>query len=444
MLTFSKIKNIGIILTRFEGTDGVTLETKKWSHVLTRMGYNCYFFTGSSDSDSEMITVAPEVFFDHPGIQKIQKKCFGSFTRTSRLTGQIHHMRKKIKKALYNFFEKYSYSIDMLIVENALTIPMNIPLGLALTELIAEMGIPTLAHHHDFYWERERFMVNSVQDLLATAFPPNLPSMQHVVINSQAENNLSYRTGISSCVIPNIFQYAARAPSIDDYNKDVRKDLGLEEDDIFFLQPTRIVPRKGIEHSIEVLNRLKNPKAKLVITHSAGDEGMEYQDRIISYAKLLDVPLIIKPEIIGSERKTAPDGRKIYTTWDIYPHADFVTYPSLYEGFGNAFLEAIFFKKPILVNRYSIYQQDIEPIGFDVISMDGYVTDEVVKKIKYILRHPEERGKSVDRNYELASRFFSYDVLEQKLSAIISNFEGTTNKRKRKAKQRKFSLLHEE
>ncbi|MBE9547658.1 MAG: glycosyltransferase family 4 protein [Proteobacteria bacterium] len=444
MLTFAKIKNIGIILTRYAGTDGVTLETRKWCHVLERMGYNCYFFAGESDSDSEMITTVPEAFFDHPGIQKIQKKCFGSFTRTSRLTGRIHHMRKIIKKELYNFLEKYSYSIDMLIVENALTIPMNIPLGLAITELIAETGIPTIAHHHDFYWERERFMVNSVRDLLATAFPPNLPSMQHVVINSQADNNLSYRTGISSHIIPNVFQYAASAPSIDDYNKDVRKDLGMEEDDIIFLQPTRIVPRKGIEHSIEVLNRLKNPKAKLVITHSAGDEGMEYQDRIISYAKLLNVPLIIKPEIIGSERKITPDGRKIYTTWDIYPHADFVTYPSLYEGFGNAFLEAIFFKKPILVNRYSIYQQDIEPIGFDVVSMDGYVTDEVVRKIRYILRHPEEKKRSVNRNYELASRFFSYDVLEQKLSAIISNFEGTTSERKRKAKQREFSMLSEE
>ena len=31
-------------------------------------------------------------------------------------------------------------------------------------------------------------------------------------------------------------------------------------------------------------------------------------------------------------------GRKMYTLWDLYPHADFVTYPSTYEGFGNALL----------------------------------------------------------------------------------------------------------
>ena len=51
-----------------------------------------------------------------------------------------------------------------------------------------------------------------------------------------------------------------------------------------------------------------------------------------------------------------------------------VTYPSLYEGFGNAFLEAVYFHKPILVNRYSVYIVDIEPKGFEVVAMDGFLT----------------------------------------------------------------------
>ena len=46
-----------------------------------------------------------------------------------------------------------NFKIDALIAENALTIPLHVPLGLALTEIIAETQIPTIAHHHDFYWE---------------------------------------------------------------------------------------------------------------------------------------------------------------------------------------------------------------------------------------------------------------------------------------------------
>lgn len=66
---------------------------------------------------------------------------------------------------------------------------MNLPLGLALTEVIAETGIPTICHHPDFFWERKRFLSNAVWDYLAMVFPSNLPSFQHVVINSVADDN---------------------------------------------------------------------------------------------------------------------------------------------------------------------------------------------------------------------------------------------------------------
>jgi len=40
---------------------------------------------------------------------------------------------------------------------------MHIPLGLALTEFLAETSLPCIAHHHDFYWERERFAITRGQ-----------------------------------------------------------------------------------------------------------------------------------------------------------------------------------------------------------------------------------------------------------------------------------------
>ncbi len=78
-------------------------------------------------------------------------------------------------------------------------------------------------------------------------------------------------------------------------------------------------------------------------------------------------------------------GKKIYTLNDIYPHADLITYPSTFEGFGNAFLEAIYFRKPIVVNSYSIYTIDIKPKGFSVIELDGYVTEQALNQTKKVL-----------------------------------------------------------
>lgn len=422
MTESTKIKNVGFISTRFQGTDGVSLETEKWVEVLERNNYKCFFFAGLSNWDENKTMIVPEAFFDHPAIVDVQEDCFGKFTRSSDTTGEIHSIRRHLKKQLYIFVEKFN--IDMLIIENALSIPMNIPLGLAITEFIAETGIYSIGHHHDFYWERDRFIVNSVSEYIKMSFPPTINSMKHVVINTQAQKDISYRRGLSSVVVPNIFDYKKECPGIDDYNKDAKAALGLAPDDIMFLQPTRVIARKGIEHSIELVNRINNPKIKLVITHQTKDEGKEYEQRIRSYAKLLNVDLIIKPEIIGNERGLNENGDKIYTLWDIYPHADFVTYPSTYEGFGNAFLEAIYFKKPIFVNRYSIYQRDIEPLDFDVVEMDTYINDDIVEEVVSLLKDKDKIKEMTEKNYATAMRFFSYEVLETKLKSIIVSFEG--------------------
>jgi glycosyltransferase involved in cell wall biosynthesis len=317
-----------------------------------------------------------------------------------------------LKDHLYEFIKKFD--IDLIIPQNALTIPMNIPLGIALTEFIAETSIQTIAHHHDFYWERDRFMVNAVSDYLRMAFPPVLPTIEHVVINSVADTQLGLRTGISSHVMPNVMDFDNPPPPADEYTFDVRKALGIEDDELLVLQPTRVVQRKGIEHAIELVHRLGR-KAKLVVSHASGDEGYDYEQRLIEYSKLMQVNTFFVDDIINEQRGTTADGRKIYTLEDVYPYADLVTYPSTFEGFGNAFLETLYFKKPIVVNNYSIYIKDIQPKGFKVIEIDGYVTDKAVEQTRQVLGNPELCQQMVDHNYELAKKYFSYSVLHQNL-----------------------------
>jgi glycosyltransferase involved in cell wall biosynthesis len=246
------------------------------------------------------------------------------------------------------------------------------------------------------------------------AFPPVLPSIEHVVINSVADTQLSLRTGISGHVIHNVMDFDNPPPPPDEYTFDVRQALGIEDDELFVLQPTRVVQRKGIEHAIELIHRLGR-KAKLVISHASGDEGYDYEQRLKEYSTLMKVNTIFVDDIINEERGTTDDGRKIYTLEDIYPYADLVTYPSTFEGFGNAFLETLYFKKPIVVNTYSIYIKDIKPKGFKVIEIDGYVTDKAIEQTKQVLDNPELCKEMVDHDYELAKKYFSYTVLERNL-----------------------------
>lgn len=414
-------KRIGFISFRLAGTDGVSLETAKWAAVLEQVGCECYFMAGELDTPPERSFLEEKLHFQHPEIKEIYKDSFGSTQRSESLTGRIHDMRHYLKTRIYEFIG--TCEIDLIIPQNALTIPLNIPLGLALTEVIAETGMPVVAHHHDFFWERKRFLRNCVWDYINMSFPPHLPNIEHVVINTSGQNQLALRTGISSTLIPNVMNFELGPPSPDDYISNVRSDLGVADDELFVLQPTRVVQRKGIEHAIELVARMGR-KAVLVISHASGDEGYEYQMRVREYADMMKIRALFVDDIIQETRGTTEDGRKIYTLEDIYPHADLITYPSLIEGFGNAFLETIWFRKPIMVNNYSIYATDIKPKGFRVIEMDNFISRETIKTADEVLNDKKLAREMADINYSLGLKYYSYGVLRNQLQAVLTRHWG--------------------
>ncbi len=418
-------RRMGFVSTRFAGTDGVSLESAKWAEMLWHYEHASFWYAGRLDRDPNASMMVPEACFAHADNVWINERVFGRFTRSREVTRRIYELAEHLKDTLYEFVQRFE--IEILIVENALCIPMNVALGVALTHFITETGIPTIAHHHDFYWERTRFSVNGISDILDMAFPPTSTAIQHVTINTLAQEQLAMRKGDSSVLIPNVLDFETPPPEPDEYTSHFREDIGLTSDDILFLQPTRVVPRKGIEHSIGLMARLNDPRCKLVVSHESGDEGDEYLRELREMAGQEGVDLRFVHTSVSPTRSIDDDGRRHYTLADAYSQADFITYPSLYEGFGNALLEAFYYRKPILVNRYSIFVSDIEPKGFQTITMDGFLTRDLVQQVRRVINDPDHRQAMVDQNYELSKAFFSYAVLRRRLRVLITNITGMEN-----------------
>lgn len=422
-------KHIGIISFRLAGTDGVSLETVKWVEALENFGWECFYLAGEFDEDimddPTHYILEPLLQFTHPEIHSVYSEAFGyNLTRDPGLTENIHALRGRLKERIYEFVN--TFRISTLLVENALTIPLNLSLGMALTEFLAETQVKCIAHHHDFFWERKRFTNNCVNDILYSCYPPNLRNIVHVVINSDARTNLGLRTGIAAALIPNVMPFEREAPKIDDYNRDFRQSMGISDDTLLILQPTRVVQRKGIEHSIELVARLRSKVDKemvLLISHASGDEGFEYEQRLKEYAQLLSVPTIFENNII-TDTRMEKDGQKCYGLSDVYPHADLVTYPSIFEGFGNAFMEAVYFRKMIIVNDYSVYVKDIKPLGFQVVEFNDFISSSTIDTIVQLLNNKEEMAKMVEHNYNVALQHFSYTVLATRLRYVINQLWG--------------------
>jgi hypothetical protein len=414
-------QKVGIISTRLAGTDGVSLETAKWVKVLNSIGYECYYFAGESEWPEDRTYLLPEAHFNHADIEGLNHDLFDDYQRLKKTSSEVNRLKELVKSHLHNFIDQFSP--DVLIAENILSIPMNIPLGLALTEVIVETDLPTIAHHHDFSWERDRFAISGAEDYLRAAFPPTIRQIRHVVINSFAQRQLALRTGLSSTLIPNVMEFRNPPPEVDEYSQDMKSELGIEDDEHILLQPTRIVPRKRIELSLELARRV-NPKCVVLISHQAGDEGKTYAEYLRDYAKFIGVKVIFGANRFDYVRGTSPDGKKIYSLEDAYLQADLVTYPSRVEGFGNAFLETIYYQRPIVMSTYEIFKTDIQPKGFKIIGFGDYIDNRCITASRQILADATRAKEMTDINFSIGQRYYSFNTLEYLLTSLLNDCLG--------------------
>ncbi len=417
---------IGFLSTRLAGLDGVSLETAKWAAMLRRMGHEVFYCAGELDPYGPPGMEDPLCHFRHPVVQRLQRRFFGSIPvdRPGEVRAELEELAKTLEARIEAFVERFR--IEVLIIENASAIPMHLALGMAVSWYLARTGLPAIGHHHDFYWERERFSRPLFPDLLEAYFPPALPNLKHVVINRAAQRELWVRKQVTSVVIPNVMDFRQGPPRHNGVS--LRYHLGLTQEDLFVLQPTRVVPRKGIEWSLELLHLLQQPRWQrvlgrrrpvLVVSHPAGDEGLQYLEQLRQRARRLQVPfLYIAPYV--AERPDRRSGKIRFSLWDVYHQADGMTYPSRYEGFGNALLEGVYCKLPLLVNLYPIYREEIRPQGFRFVEMDHEITPEVVEAFVEHLLNPRVRREVVEHNYHVASQVYAFENVIPVLETLLS------------------------
>jgi glycosyltransferase involved in cell wall biosynthesis len=128
-------------------------------------------------------------------------------------------------------------------------------------------------------------------------------------------------------------------------------------------------------------------------------------------------------------------------------NSDLVTYLPMWEGFGNALLEAVAALVPVVVTTYLVYKTDIKGSGIDCIEIrdryddEGYlqIPDAALEKIHHILNDQEARERMVNTNFKSLSREFGLPVLEQKLAELLDDYGDEIRASRRR--QKKNSLI---
>ncbi|TDL61158.1 glycosyl transferase family 1 [Rhodococcus qingshengii] len=433
-------------------TDGVSLEMEKWKLILERMGHEVVFLAGSEGQTKAY--VIEELHYKHPLNDKFVYNAYDKledYESPEDLKEDILGFAARIEEKLLTFIEEEE--INMIVPNNIWSLGWGLPAGIGFTNAAKRSNIQFVCHHHDFHWERDRYSsptCSFVQEWLEEYFPPNLDNVRHCVINHIAKEELYKRRGITAQVVPNVFDFAGELWKEEDYNKEFRSTIGVGENDIVILQATRIAERKAIELAIDTVAEIQKRRTVLeqkplyngrtftsesrIVYVLAGlpESSPHYIELLKKKGETLGVEMLFINDIVDHSRGMK-NGKRVYSLWDAYVIADFVSYPSILEGWGNQLLEAVFAKRPMVVYEYPVFVTDIKERGFTfstlgnthTINQDGLVEVDhqlvvtAAEEAVQMLTSGEVYQETTDCNFAIARDYYSMEALQGYLAKIF-------------------------
>lgn len=265
---------------------------------------------------------------------------------------------------------------DLVVVENLCTIPLNLPASRVVARVLR--GRPTVLHHHDPPWQRDRFAH-------ITELPPVDPAWRHVTINHLTEVELADR-GISATTIYNGFDVDQRPGD----RSSTRRALGVAADERLVVHPVRAIPRKDVPAAIRLAGDLR---ATYWLVGPAEDG---YDDELAAALAGATGRVIHQP---------SPGSMA-----DAYAACDAVAFPSTWEGFGNPPIEAAIHRRPVAVGPYPV-ADELRALGFEWFDPSEPAV------LDAFLANPDEVMH--DRNASRAGAHFGLDRLRVDIARLL-------------------------
>jgi mannosylglucosylglycerate synthase len=336
---------IAMLSFRLRSTDGVSIVAATWEALLADLGW-------------KVITVAGEGPVDRtlPGLA---------------LDAGEPPTRSELDAALAD--------ADVVVVENTLTIPMNLPVSRAVAAALR--GRPALLHHHDPPWHRERFACHR-----RTARGRLRPGATWPSPTSCASN---WRSGAGST--PPRSGTASTWTRAPGDREATRAALGVAPDERLLLHPVRAIDRKEVPTAIALAESVGGT----YWLPGPAEEG---------YAPTLERLLAATTcRVLRMPMPSQADG---------YAACDAVLFPSSWEGFGNPPIEAAVHRRPVVVGPYAV-ADELRPLGFTWLPHDD------PGPLLEALRRPDPAA--LERNHAVARQWFGLDRVRDSLATLLDD-----------------------
>jgi glycosyltransferase involved in cell wall biosynthesis len=418
-------KSIAVIASRLKCVDAVSVEAERWIDKYSKLGYKVHLISGKFGEPVELPHFElPEMDYKHPEVRGVKNIVFSAkLNKDGKKAAEIllNNLVKRIKGPLKNYLVQNK--IQVLSIEDALISLKNLPLSIAMSQIASELSLPTISRYHYLPWANPYFTKHENFSKILADLPPRDKNIVHVTNTESARKQLNDAKKIQSRVIPNTID-VEKLHKIDEYNSDFRKAFGIRDDQIIFLQPTRVKRNKFVERSIKLVAEINDITKKdnvLLITGSPVYSRGNYFEEIIKRKDKQKVQVIFANDRIFLGRHQNPE-QKFYSIHDAYVHSDIVLYPNIGDAFGNPIIEAAAYRKPVIVDSFPNLCE-FSGKGFRFVKMDQKVDAEVVSDTYELIANKAKADETVETNFELLKKHYSSDVLDDSLIPILNSFD---------------------
>jgi len=191
----------------------------------------------------------------------------------------------------------------------------------------------------------------------------------------------------------------------DKYDSKIKEKYGIEGSFLLFVG--RLAEKKGVKYLIDAMPAViqEHPKTKLLIVGSGSLEN-ELKKQIKNLN--LENNVIFTGAIPNNELPS------------YYATADIFIGPSIIEGFGLVFVEALMSKTCVITSDFKAIS-DIIKNGDTGIQIDVKNIELFSKKIIELLKDQEKRKRLAENGYSFVKNNFSWDVIRDKYYKILKN-----------------------
>ncbi len=378
------------------GTDGVSLQSQELSGELRARGWTVHPCASDVPEGGDGLRL-PALAYQSSAAVALRRRVFAAPAGRGDGTGdsagqalveEIMALAAPIRAQVEDYLD--AHDIRLVHIRNVMSLPYNLPATLAFYELAVDRpDIGFLMQHHDLYWEGPNARnfespYAQVRDLLEQVMCPALPNARHTLINPIAADALRRRKGIDGAVIPDGFDFDREVQRIDDEAFRARVDVlsgdrrAVGADDVVVAMPARVAINKSIELAIQLVDGLERRRgalaeapdgvghrrrrftsaSRVVLLLPQGedlDDNRDYFDRLVAYARHLEITLAFGGGIVVPDRRYIQGDTEHYPFYSTYQAVDLVCYPPEHEGFGNQAIEAVWARLPLAVFEYPVF-----------------------------------------------------------------------------------------